>query len=342
LLRGAVIGCGPAGRTHLAAWARVRTARIECVLDLDPERARRSARDFGIRRHFTDFDRMQAEARLDFADLACGVDSQPALAARALESGWHLLAETPLASSLEKASEIADQAEARGRRLMVAYAERWRSAFRELKRALDSGAAGAAHYARIADRRPLSRVHPCDPARPALDHARHLLVLEGLTGHFDLIRWLFGDIRSVWGAAGHFNPAVKGEDFALAALRAGDAPVNVSLDVNWSGPLPERQLRPAPLPAVRVEGAAGSLEFDPQANSLLRRGHSGAPVEQKLPPVPDLRLEPYVEMLGHFAECLESGKPMENEGRTALEPLAAALAVYESARTGGMVLLRKP
>jgi predicted dehydrogenase len=342
LLKGAVIGCGPAGRTHLAAWRRVRTARIECVLDLDPAQAQRAARDFGVGRHYAAFDRMQSEARLDFVDLACGVEAQPTLAARALESGWHVLAETPLAGSLEKAGEIVDLAEAKRRRLMVAYTERWRSAFRELKRALDSGAAAPAHYVRFFDRRPLSRARPVDPSRPALEHARHLLVLEGLTGCFDLVRWLFGEIGSVWGATGHFNPAVKGEDFALAALRAGDVPTSVILDINWSGPLSDRQVRPAPLAAVRIEGASGAIEFDPQANVLLRRGHAGGPVEQKLPPVPDLRLEPYVEMLGHFAECLESGKPMENEGREALAPLAAALAVYESARTGGMVLLKKP
>jgi predicted dehydrogenase len=342
LLSGAVIGCGPAGRMHLAAWRHVRTAHIECVLDIDPAQALRAARDFGVRRHYSDFDRMRAELRLDFVDLACGAEAQPTLAERVIEAGWHLLAETPLAVSLEEAGKIADLAEARRRRLMVAYTERWRAAFRELKRSLDSGAAGPAHYARFLDRRPLSRVRPADPARPALEHARHLLVLEGLTGCFDLVRWLFGGIESVWGATGQFNPAVKGEDFALAVMRVGAVPTSVVLDMNWSGPLPDRQPRPAALPAVRIEGALGALELDPQANSLLRRGYAGGAVEQRLPPVPDVRLEPYVELLGHFAECLESGRPMENEGREALAPLEAALAVYESARTGGMVLLKKP
>ena len=58
--------------------------------------------------------------------------------------------------------------------------------------------------------------------------------------------------------------------------------------------------------------------------------------------VADRQLEPYVELQGHFAECLESGKPMENSGADALPPLAAALAVYESARGSSLVLLKKP
>jgi predicted dehydrogenase len=326
----------------LAAWKRVKTARIECVLDTNPAHAVQAAHDFGVRRQFSEFDRMRAEVRLDFVDLACGADAQPLLAARAFEAGWHALCETPLAATVEQARELVELAAARKRRLAVAYAERWRAAFRELKRALDGGAVGPAHYARIFDRRPLSRVRPADPARPALDAARHLLVLEGLTGHFDLVRWLFGEIAAVWGAAGHFNPAVKGEDFALSALRVGAVPTSVLVDMNWSAPLPGRQMKPAALSAVRIEGAAGALELDPKTNALLRRGHAGAPVEQLLAPVPDLRLEPYFELLGHFAECLESGKPMENEGEAALEPLAAALAVYESARSGGLVLLKKP
>ena len=342
MLNGAVIGCGPAGRTHLAAWRRVKTARIECVLDTDTARAARAARDFGVRRQFSDFDRMAVQARLDFVDVACGVDAQPLVAAQALAAGWHVLCETPLAPALEQARELVELAEAKRRRLGVAYAERWRAAFRELKRRLEGGAVGPAHYARIADRRPLSRVRPADPARPALDAARRLLVLEGLTGCFDLIRWLFGEITAVWGATGRHNPAVRGEDFALSVLRAGAVPTSVILDVNWSAPLPGRRSKAATLPEVRIEGAAGALELDPQARALLCRGHAGGAAEQPLPPVPDVRLEPYVELLGHFAECVESGKPMENEGLAALEPLAAALAVYESAQSGGLVLLKKP
>ena len=337
-----MIGCGPAGRLHLAAWRRVRTARIEAVLDIDPARSAAAGRDFHVGRNFAEIDRLLAEVRLDFVDICTSVDPRPLVAAQCLLAGLHVLAETPLAPTLDQARDLADLAAGRGRKLMVAYAERWRSAFRALKRVLDSGAVGSPHYARIFERRPLSRLAPADPARPGLSLARHLLVLEGLTGSFDLVRWLFGEVASVWGAIGHFNPAVRGEDFALAVLRAGALPVNVVLDVNWSAPLPGRAAKPAPLPALRIEGAGGALELDPQAGALLVRGHAGAPSERRLPAVPDRGLEPYLELAGHFAECLESGKPMENEGEEALAPLAAALAVHESAKSGGLVLLKKP
>jgi predicted dehydrogenase len=226
---------------------------------------------------------------------------------------------------------------------MFGYAARFRPVFRALKRAADAGAIGAVHYARLADRRPLARVRPADPARPALDTLQHLLVLEGLLGYVDLARFLFGDVISVWGAALKLNPALRGEDFALAALRtAGTPPASVVLDINWSSPLPGRAARPAALPEVRLEGAGGAMELDPAARVLRVRGHHGAPKEKTLPAAAVPRVEPHAELQGHFAECLESGRVPECSGEDALRSLEAALAIYESERTGGLVLVRKP
>jgi len=159
----------------------------------------------------------------------------------------------------------------------------------------------------------------------------------------DLVRFLFGEVKSVWAATLKLNPAVRGEDFAVAALKtAGDAPVNVLLDVNWSAPLPGNLRRPAPGPELRLEGSSGALELDPRGGVLRARGHNGPAREAPLPAVPDLEIEPFLEIQGHFAECLESGRAPECSGADALGSLEAALAIYEAARSGGLVLVEKP
>jgi predicted dehydrogenase len=343
VLRGALIGCGSRGRLFLAAWRRVVTARIEVVADLDPARAARAARDFRVPRHCANLDGVLARSGHDFVHVATGADGQPTLVRRCLEAGLNVLVASPPAASLAAAREMVDLAAARSLRLMFGYPERFRSAFRAAKRAVDGGAIGPAHYARIFDRRPLGRLRPADPSRPALDALPHLVVLEALLGHVDLARFLFGELASVWGATLKLNPAVRGEDFALAALRtAGKPAASVILDVNWSSPLPGRAARAAALPELRLEGAAGALEVDPAAGVLRVRGHHGAPRETPLPAAADPRVEPYAELQGHFAECLESRRVPECSGEDALRSLEAALAIYESERTGGLVLVKKP
>jgi predicted dehydrogenase len=343
VLRGALVGCGSRGRLFLAAWRRVVTARIVAVADLDPARAAAAARDFRIARHYADLDLLLSREKPDFVHLAVEADGGPTLARKFLSAGAHVLAAAPPAATLAAARELVDLAAGRSLRLMFGYAERFRPVFRALKRAVDSGAIGAVHYARLADRRPLGRVRPADPARPALDTLPHLLVLEGLLGYVDLARFLFGELTSVWGAALKLNPAVRGEDFALAALRtAGTPAANVILDINWSSPLPGRSARPAALPEVRLEGAGGAMEIDPAGWLLRVRGHHGAPKETALPAAADPRVEPHAELQGHFAECLESGRVPECSGEDALASLEAALAIYESERSGGLVLVRKP
>ena len=343
MLRGAVVGGGSAGRTHLAAWRKVRTAKIEAACDLDAARAARAARDFYVPRHYGKLDEMLGRERLDFVDLAVGADAQPVLARKCLAAGLNVLAGAPPASSLEAARELTDLAGGKGLVLAVGYRERWRAAFRALKRSVENGAVGAVHYMRLFERRPLGRARPAGGPRTSLEDPPHLLVIEGLLGYVDLVRFMFGEVKSVWGATLRLNPAARGEDFAVAALRtSGDRPVNVLLDVNWSSPLPGRSNRPAPGPELRLEGSAGALELDPAAGVLRVRGHTGSPRETPLPAVPDLRLEPHVELQGHFAECLESGRKPDCSGDDALKSLEAALAIYESNRSGGLVLVEKP
>ncbi len=342
MLRGAVVGCGRSGRTRLAAWSRVRTARIEAVVDLDDQLAARAARDFYVPRSYSDLDRVLGREKLDFIDVAVGVDARPVIARKCLAAGLHTLTGSPPASGLDVARELADFAAAKKLRLMAGCTERWRSCFGQLKAALRGGAVGTAHYARIFERRPLSRARPADPQRPGLDSLQHLLVPEGLLGYVDLVRWLFGEVKSVWGATLKLNPAVRGEDFALATMcTTGDQPVRVILDVNWSSPLPGRATRPSG-PEVRVEGSGGALELDLAGGVLRARGHTGSPKETRLPPVPDLLMEPYLELQGHFAECLENGREPDCSGGDAVRSLEAALAIYESDRSGGLVLVQKP
>jgi predicted dehydrogenase len=343
VLKGAVIGCGRGGHIFLEAWRRVCTASIQAVADLDAGAAAAAARTCSVPRSYSDVDVLLAREKPDFVHLAVGVDAQPTVVRKCLAAGVSVLAAPPLATHLDEARQLADMARGRGLHLMVGCRERWRSAFRALRSAAAATPPGTLHYARIFDRRPLARSRPADPARPALDRLQHLLVLEGLLGCLDLVRFMFGEVASVWGATLHLNPAVRGEDFALAVLRTdGPAPVNVVLDVNWSAPLPGRAGAPALLPEVRLEGAGGALELDPQAGLLRVRGHGGAPRETPLPAVSDFRLEPLIELQGHFAESIEGGRRPECSADDALLSLEAALAVYESARTGALVLIRKP
>jgi D-apiose dehydrogenase len=343
VLRGAVLGCGREGRLHLSAWRKVRTAKIEAVVDMAAPRVASAARDFYVPRHYADLDAMLSRERLDFVDIAVGVNGQDGLVRKCLSAGLHVLAASPLSANYDTARDLMNVAAGCKLTLMVGHRERWRAALRAVKRALDSGAVGAAHYLHLFDRRPLARSHPADPARPGLDSQQHLLVIEGLLDYVDFIRYTFGEIKSVWAATLKLNPAVKGEDFALVVLRTtAEKPVNVILDVNWSAPLPGSAKRPATGPEIRCEGAAGALELDPADGVLRRRGHTGAAGEDPLPAVPDLKLEPYLELQGHFAECLESGRTPDCSGPDALRSLEAALAIYESDRSGGLVLIQKP
>ena len=72
----AVIGCGFYAANHLQSWHDLAPegAELVAVCDIDPAKAARAGRDFGVP-HFTDVAQMLDAARPDLVDIVTRVDT---------------------------------------------------------------------------------------------------------------------------------------------------------------------------------------------------------------------------------------------------------------------------
>jgi predicted dehydrogenase len=121
----AVVGVGHFGRHHARVLAALPNVRLEAVVDVDEERARAVAAEFGAA-PMTDVARL--EDRVDAVTLAVPTECHHAVALPLLERGISVLVEKPMARSVQEADEMIAASATGGAVLAVGHTERYNPA----------------------------------------------------------------------------------------------------------------------------------------------------------------------------------------------------------------------
>jgi predicted dehydrogenase len=152
--------------------------------------------------------------------------------------GRPVLCQKPLAITLDDARAIVDLYAQRQVRLMVNENWRWRAWFQEIRRQVQQGAVGEPFYARLSIRSPAAvptPEHPetfLIPRQPRLKAMPQLIILEFLVHHIDTMRFLFGEVDSVYVQTRCPAKTVVGETVVTMVLNQG--PVLGVLDTSWA------------------------------------------------------------------------------------------------------------
>jgi predicted dehydrogenase len=335
--RGALVGCGFFARNHMHGWQGVDGAEIVAVCDLDAEKARRMAEDFGVPRHYTDMAAMLAAERLDFVDVATTAPSHRPLVCLALDNGIAAICQKPFAETYEDAEAMVRAAERAGRPLLVHENFRWERPFLELAKRLRAGEIGRPFFGHLSFR------HGYDNYRnqPYLAEIDRFAIMDVGLHLFDLARWLLGDVASIHCRTQRYNPRVKGEDAFTASLRHENGAVCV-VDCSFF-----TKLEPEPFPqtAARIEGENGTLELTRDYRLLVH--HAGRlEVIDVDPPVPAWGARPWhcvqdsvVAIERHWIDVLAGRAEPQPSGADNLKTLRLAFAAYESAERDAAVTI---
>lgn len=135
LLRALILGAGYRGRAY-AEYARVHPDALKIVGVADPEQAEVIPAD----RYWKDWRdclKDRPEADIVFITLPDQLHQEAALAA--LEAGYHLLLEKPIALTAQGCRDVIDAAQARGKLIVVGHVLRHTPYFKTIKELIDSG-----------------------------------------------------------------------------------------------------------------------------------------------------------------------------------------------------------
>jgi predicted dehydrogenase len=121
-IRTVVIGAGAFGRNHLRVLRQSPRAELAGVLDIDSHRASAASAEFGC----PSFESLeQLSGKVDAAIIAAPTSAHAEIGCALLDAGIDVLAEKPIAASLEAAQQLVDAADRNGRILQVGHLERF-------------------------------------------------------------------------------------------------------------------------------------------------------------------------------------------------------------------------
>lgn len=250
------IGCVGAGmimaECHLAAY-REAGFPVVAIASRTKANAEKVAKRWDIPVVHDTPEKLIEDDRVEIIDLAFPPDQQPALIRHALKQGHikAILAQKPLALSLEEAIELRDEAAKAGKILSVNQNMRYDQSMRVLKQIIDSGALGDIVFAQI-------DMHAIPHWQGFLEGYDRLTLSNMSVHHLDVLRFLFGDPDEITTLT-RKDPRTSFEHsdgITVSTLKFPSGVMAVSLEDVWSGPRQEGYEDDQHI-AWRVEGTQG-------------------------------------------------------------------------------------
>ena len=333
-----LVGCGAMSKHWLDAARQIDGLAIAGLVDLDAERARARAREYGLAGAVigTSLDTVLDETKPDAVFDVVVPAARREVALSAFAHHCHLLTEKPLADSPDNARAIIEAARQAGRVHAVVQNRRYVANVRRIRRFLDSGAIG----------KPTS-IHADFFIGPHFggfrEEMRHVLLLDMAIHTFDAARYMVaGEPASVycqewqpansWYRQGSSASAVfdlgGGKVFTYAGSWCADG-----FRTSWEG-------------SWRIVAERGSLLWDGHDGlkaEVVASGRDGIIDKTEAIEVPALdpadRVGGHLGIIQDFMRAIETGTEPETRGADNIRSLAMVFGAIESTETGRRVAI---
>jgi predicted dehydrogenase len=344
-VRVGIVGCGGIARaTHVPHYKKLAGVELVACADINPEAAKRMAEDFGIPRHYEDYNDMFEREELDAVSVCTPNTAHKDPAVAAMKAGAHVLTEKPMAGSLEDAKEMYEASRRTGKILIVGFQTRFRPDINALRDLVESGELGEVYYSRALMLRrwgippvktfiskELSGGGPLlDIGCYAVDTAMYVLGFPRPRLAFGMTYDKFGKdpklaARGCWGSS--WRPEefdVEDNYFGMVKFETG---LTLLLETNWASFIPSDVFN------VALLGTRGGAQLEPLE---LYKDLMGTRVTVR-PQDPMPKVDIYEERIVKFVESVREGRPLFSPAIEGLRVQAVLDAAYRSASEGKAV-----
>ena len=257
----------------------------------------------------------------------------------AAEAGCAILLEKPVSDSLERLDVLEKAAQKSGSKILVGFQFRYHPTLNKARELIQSGALGKvltvhAHWGEY-----LPNWHPWEDYRQSYAARADLGggVIVTLTHPLDYLRFLLGDVESLWSFNGHLSPLeLNVEDAAEIGLKFSSGAIG-GVHVNY--------FQRPPVHRLEIVGTGGTLRWD-NADGVLHflrmpaafgswDANPPAAVEEQYP-LPDgfERNQLFAAQMRHFVETARGESDPICTLADGVQALRLALAAQESQKTG--------
>lgn len=328
-----LIGAGGWGAMHARTYAASHQAELCAVADLNADRASAFAKQFGAKpyEHWHD---LLADDSIDAVSVVTPDFAHEEILLAAAKAGKHILAEKPLAMSVDACEQIIAEAERSSIKLMVDFHARWSPPIHRAWESVRAGEIGKPCHVYY-------RLNDCiSVPTEMLSWAAQSSVLWFVGSHaIDTVCWLVGDeVSRVYGVSRKGVLSARGIDtpdyyYSMLEFREGATAV---IENSWI--LPNTAMN---LVDVKCElvGTEGSLYVDQSHHRAVERytnTKAGFPDVFVMPSVFGMQQGFAAESIKHFVDAVANDKPLLVTGHDGVRATRIITAIEESIR------LRKP
>jgi predicted dehydrogenase len=325
-----IVGYGYWGPNLVRNFAETPGAAVAAVADFDTAKLELVQRRFPAVKTTTDFRDLIADPSIDAIAVATPVSSHFELGMAALKAGKHLWVEKPMTETSHQAQKLVDEAERRGRVLIVDHTFIYTGAVRKM--------------GDIIKNEELGRVYYYDSIRVNLGlFQRDVSVVSDLAVHdFSILDYLLGEHPVAVSASGTNHFPGTPENLAYITLFY-DSGTIAHANVSWLAPVKVRQILIGGSKKmivyddlemsekIKVYDKGISFTDDPQQIQEMRVGYrTGDMWAPKLAVTEALRVEGE-----HFVDCIEHSKVPETDGRLGVRVVELIEAATSSMRGKG-------
>jgi predicted dehydrogenase len=202
VIRVGVIGTGFGETVHVPALQAIPYVEVASICSRRLDRAQLVAARRGIRKATADFRELIRDPEVDAVVIASPPNLHHSMAFAAIEAGKHVLCEKPMSRTLAEARDLVKLAEQARVVAMVNHQFRFEPARAHARSLIESGWFGDPHVATVTVYRSTLNDPHGVPWDWLMDEAKGGGMLGAAGSHYlDALRWWFGDVRAVSGAA---------------------------------------------------------------------------------------------------------------------------------------------
>jgi UDP-N-acetyl-2-amino-2-deoxyglucuronate dehydrogenase len=352
-LRFGIVGCGVIGALHAKAITSLPAAHLVSVVDAIPESAHKLAQEYSVT-PYTDTQEMYAKEHLDVVTICTPSGMHGANAIEAMRAGCHVIVEKPMEITLAAIEKMLHVQQETGRKMAVISQHRFDSATQQIHKLVDEQEFGRLVLG--------NAVIPWWRSQQYYDSGawRGTWQLDGggvlmnqSIHSIDLLQWLMGHVKSIYAYTDTLTHRMETEDVAGAVLRFANGAIG-TITATTSG-------YPGTGTRIEIYGDKGSaiIESDKLKYLHLARDDSediGFYGGVKPKPATQVATEAgktgasdpgaigadthALQIADMIRAIRENGTPLV-DGIAGRHPVEIILGIYESARTGKEVTLKK-
>lgn len=343
-LRFGIAGCGVISRTHATAiLALSEDAELVAVCDIVEDKAKKLAQDFGVKKIYTDYEKMVSDPELDVISICTPSGMHADMAVLAADNKKHVIVEKPMDITLTKADKIIQAQNKNNVVISIISQHRYAPAMQLVKRLIQEGKFGkialATSYTKwyrsqeYYDSGDWRGTWSLDGGGALMNQSIH---------YIDMLQWIVGQVEEVFAyCVTRAHQRIEVEDAAVAAVKFKNGAIGEIVGTTSAYPGFETRLEVFGEngSAIIVNSKLEKLSFKDGSEKeymISKEKEENGPVGASSAAI---KQEGHVMQYRDVIQAIKNGtKPLipAEEGR---HPVEIILAIYFSSLTGKPVKL---